>query len=147
MAWEWITEADAKNSLASVRKLASSSLLPTSAVALLADSMEEARLYIRRVLAGRGIPVSVQDTWDERRSYNRKIGLCVYFEEGGLPEDYNGLSLDRVCKAREELLTCDILVNGELYVPDGTTGGAGIGYGDSVDDDDTDGRITMDTVL
>ena len=146
MAWEWITEADAKNSLASVRGLGSSSLLPTSAVALLAEAMEEARLYIRRVLAGRGIPVSVQNTWDERRAYNRKIGLCIYFEQGGLPEDYNGFSLDRVCKAREELLTCDILVSGELYTPDGTTG-AGVGYGDSIDDDDTDGRITLDTVL
>ena len=147
MAWEWITEADAKSSLASVRKLGNSSLLPTSSVALLAETMEEARLYIRRVLAGRGIPVAVQDTWDERRSYNRKIGLCMYFEQGGLPEDYNGFSLDRVCKAREELMTCDILVNGVVYTPDGTTGGAGIGYGDSIDDDSTDGRITMDTVL
>jgi hypothetical protein len=145
VAWEWITEADARRSLASVRRLANTASLPTSAVALLADAMEEARLYIRRVLAGRGIPVAVQDRWDERRSYNRRIGLCIYFEQGGLPEDYNGFSLDRVCKAREELLTCDVLVNGEVYTPDGTTG-ANVGYGDSVDDDPP-GSITRDTVL
>lgn len=146
MAWEWITEADARRSLAAVRGLASAAHLPASATALLADAMEEARLYIRRVLAGRGIPAAVLDRWDERRAYNRRVGLCIYFEQGGLPEDYNGFSLDRVCKAREELLTCDVLVNGELYVPDGTAG-ANVGFGDSVDDDPPAGRITRDTVL
>lgn len=142
----WITDADAKASVASVLKFASAASLPSHWALQVAEANEEAYQYIRRVLVGRGFTAAQLDLWDERRVYNRRVMLCTLFETGGLPDDYNGVSLDRVCKAREELATCNVLIAGEQAAP-GSSSGLNVGYGDSIDDDSSDGRITLDTTL
>lgn len=147
---DWITDADLKKALASVLKAGSVAYVPSNWEEPLTAAAEEAYHYIRGVLAQRNYTVAQMDQWDARRTYLRKITLCVLFETQGLPEDYNSFSLDRVCAAKEELLTAAITIGGEVIDPVGES--AGIGYGDSVDDDDSTlptplGTITRDSVL
>ena len=141
----WIDENDMRRATASVLRMANPSLLPTHWTEPIQACIEEAYQYIRRVLAGRGFTADQIESWDEKRVYNRRVALCMLFEEKGLPDDYNGQSLDRVCKGREELLTADVASGGVVLIPAAKTG-LGVGYGDNIDDD-TDGHIALDTVL
>lgn len=124
--------------------------LPQHWAEAIAAANDAAYQYCRRVLVGRGFSAAQLDTWDERRIYNRKIAVCMLFEEKGLPDEIPPLTLDRVCKAREELLAADLLAGGVPLEPAGP--GVNVGYGDDVDDDDPTlpeplGRITRDTTL
>lgn len=147
---DWITEADLKRALASILKAGSVAYVPSSWDEPLAAAAEEAYTFIRAVLAQRNYTTDQMDQWDSRRVYLRKITFCVLFEVQGLPEDYNSFSLDRVCAAKEELVTAPFTIKGVSIDPVGES--AGVGYGDSIDDDDNTfpaplGTVTRDTVL
>lgn len=142
----YITKDDATKSAASLMRMRGAESLPAHWGPQIDAALERSYQVIREALIGRGFTAAQVDAWDARRVYQRQIMICYLFENGGLPDDFSGSqSLDRACKMLEQLQTCQVIVSGVLVVPAGTS--AGVGYGDSTDDDDEDGHITMDTVL
>lgn len=147
----WITEGDFRRVVSSSMGLASPASLPARYDEQIEACVESAYQFIRAALAGRNFTPAQIESWASKRVYNRRVALCEFYEEVGLPETVNPSTLDRACKAKDELLTIDLIdTTGVIIEPGGTS--AGVGYGDSVDDDDPDGggpfgRITLDSTL
>lgn len=146
----WITVPDMRRVVANVLKLGSPAALPPHWDEPIEACVESAYVFARSVLAGRNYTPAQMEAWDGKRVWNRRIALCELFEEVGLPDTVNLQTLDRACQAKEELQTLDLTTDGVVIKPAGPSGG--VGYGDSVDDDDPAeggpaGRITPDTIL
>lgn len=99
----------------------------SSITAVITDCVEDAYQEILTVLTGRGYTAAQIAAWDRRAEFNRKIGVCLALMNIGVNHEIDEQRLDRVCKCREELLTVEIMVDGEIVTP--STEFAGFGHG------------------
>lgn len=146
----YITKEDGQRAVASVLRLKGPDSLPAHYDKQIDDALEQAYQLIREVLIGRGYTAAQLDAWDARRVYSRQIFLCLMFENGTLPDEFaSSFAIERACKKKEELHTCNVIAGGQVVDPTGP--GGGVGYGDDYDDDDDPGDasdfIRRDTVL
>jgi hypothetical protein len=128
----WIEVADLRRTLASVLKLRDVNQLPDHWTPLAIDAVEEAYHTIRTALAARGYSPTQMDSWDSRRVFNRRVAVCIVFENASLPDDFYSYALQTACKAKEELADL-VVTEGGIEVEPEYIGG-NISWGGFVDD-------------
>lgn len=95
---------------------------------IISEANNEAYYHIRSVLLDRGYSIANIDAWDRRVEFNKKLGVCIAFENGAAGRDYPLEAVDRICKCREDLLTVAIVVSDEVVDPE--SGSARVSTGD-----------------
>lgn len=80
---------------------------------------------IAQILMSRGYTAEQVNAWDQRKTYNRDVGLFWTIVKVGALEDFNDTQINKLDR-RKELQTLLLLINGEPVTP-GTTAGAGAG--------------------
>jgi hypothetical protein len=138
----WITDSELKNSVAAILRT-TSSVLPDYWDTTVGESNQEAYDYITAMLAD-NYTVAQLNTWAARKTFNRRIALCIIFEKETLPEGAN-YNLEAACKAREELMTLTLVSDDGLPLEAGQSR-PGVNYG-VFRDDTRRGGFDMDTTL
>lgn len=134
---DWLSDNDLGDTVAARLGTTRTSLAADSAywTTIISEANTEAYNYIRTKLLDRGYSVANIDAWDRRVEFNKKLGVCIAFENGAASKNYPLEAVDRICKCREELETVAIVVDDEVVSPE--SGGARVSYGDVDDGSDT----------
>lgn len=123
----WITDQQLKDKLIAVLQKASLEVdAPWDEI--IPDANKAAYDDIVEPLLKRGYTIDQIDSWDARTTYNIDIGLFWCLVKGGCTKDFDEtfiMLLDR----RAKLETLEIILDGEIVVPETLTGSGTIKSG------------------
>lgn len=88
---------------------------PDSWTPIIAKANDRAYRYILHTLQVNGLSRAQILAWDDGEDWNRELALCNALRKIGLPEGQEGISLSKICEAKEELKKIStIIVSGAM---------------------------------